>query len=246
MLTPLIAVPHSRSAFIRSLQQGTLRELPWLMWTEVQFDLSHYDNALFAQYSLNQPAHLHRAVGKRRGEYLASRLAARTALQCYGIADFFLENDADRAPVWPQGIVGSLTHTATRAVILTARADCRHHVGVDAENLLKASSAQELASMIVGETEEALLQRCEMPWAAALTLAFSLKESLYKALYPHLKQFMSFHSARVIELNGETGHALLQLTSTLDEDYPAGRVFRGYFAWQEEHVLTVVVNHSNP
>lgn len=40
-----------------------------------------------------------------------------------------------------------------------------------------------------------------LPFALALTLAFSAKESLFKALFPKVKIYMGFEWARVTELS---------------------------------------------
>jgi enterobactin synthetase component D len=43
-----------------------------------------------------------------------------------------------------------------------------------------------------------------LPFALALTLAFSAKESLFKALFPKVNTYMGFEWARVTELSEKT------------------------------------------
>lgn len=246
MLTPFIAVDYPKSDFIQQLHQSSLLDFPWLRLTEIRFDLQQYDSSLFAAYGLSLPSHLDRAVNKRRAEYLASRYAARIALQAYGVAGFVLQNDVDRSPIWPDSIVGALTHTSGRAVIITAPFESRHHVGVDVEKLIAESTARELSRMIASESEMLYLHQCDVPFATALTLAFSLKESLYKALYPRLKQFIDFHAAEVVHVDFKTGQAVLQLTECLSDELTAGRQFTGYFQQQQDEVLTIVLYKSRP
>src|SRR3569623_1114660 len=50
------------------------------------------------------------AVAKRRVEFAAGRACARRALTRLGIRDFVLKNGAARAPRWPRGVVGSISH----------------------------------------------------------------------------------------------------------------------------------------
>ncbi len=240
MLDPFIEIDPPQGDFITQLRQSTLCALPWMRLTEIRFALAHFDHSLFARYGIAPPAFLDKAVAKRRAEYLASRYAARIALSEFGIADFLLANDVDRAPRWPKGIVGSLTHTAERAVIITAPADSDYQVGVDAEKLIDPAKALELCAMIVCGSELEFLKQRGIPLALALTLAFSLKESLFKALYPVLRQFIDFHAAELIDVDITAGRATLALRHSLGEKFPAGRLFSGYFTQQQGEVLTVI------
>ena len=56
--------------------------------------------------------YLGRAVPKRIGEFAAGRLCARRGLAEFGVVDFAVEMAADRQPIWPAALVGSITHTA--------------------------------------------------------------------------------------------------------------------------------------
>lgn len=246
MLTPFISIQHQENAFIRQLRQSSFSQFTGLRLTEILFDLQYYHNDLFSYYGISLPAHLNKAVDKRRAEYLASRYAARMAMNDYGITDFTLHNDADRAPVWPASVSGSLTHTAGRAVVITALAKEGYHIGVDVEQMIAEPTAIEMSKMIVSASELNYFSQAGISLVTALTLAFSLKESLYKALYPQIKKFIDFHSAEVIHLELASGHAVLQLTGSLSEALPAGRQFNGYFQQHRGEVLTVIVDQSRP
>ena len=58
----------------------------------------------------DEQAAVSRAVEKRRAEFAAGRSLARIALTEIGHAPCAIAQ-ADRAPVWPLGIVGSITHS---------------------------------------------------------------------------------------------------------------------------------------
>jgi len=84
-------------------------------------------------------AHLDRAIDKRRREFAAGRAAARMALRQRGGPDVAIPAAADRAPVWPTGWQGSISHkdTLCAAIVtnapvmlgldLAALCDCRIH-----------------------------------------------------------------------------------------------------------------------
>ncbi|MFS2224458.1 4'-phosphopantetheinyl transferase family protein [Pantoea sp. B65] len=224
------------------MQEISLQGFPWLHLTEIRFDLHHFDDTLFALCDIDPPTHLNKAVKKRRAEYLASRYAARRALATFGIKDFLLQNDQQRAPVWPAGICGSLSHTAERAVIITAAARPQRWIGVDAERVIPTESAGELCDIIASASEQQVLKQCGLSLAQALTLTFSLKESLYKALFPLLRQFMDLHSAEIVALDGRTGRAQLRLTRDFNQQLQAGRLFNGYFQQQQDEITTWVID----
>src|SRR5277367_2552834 len=79
------------------------------------------DDAPFAGISL--PRELDRAVRARRTEFLAGRACARSALRklADGRADDAIPIGPDRAPVWPAGIVGAITHAHGFAAAAVAR-----------------------------------------------------------------------------------------------------------------------------
>ena len=73
-------------------------------------------DAALAFISEREAASIVDAVPKRRREFATARALAREGLErFFGLHDFNLLNDKDRAPIWPQGIAGSLSHSSTRA-----------------------------------------------------------------------------------------------------------------------------------
>ena len=52
-----------------------------------------------------------RAVPRRRVEFATGRLCARRAMAALGHARVSIPRAQDRVPIWPDGIVGSITHT---------------------------------------------------------------------------------------------------------------------------------------
>src|SRR3984893_9355145 len=53
-----------------------------------------------------------RAVPKRIAEFAAGRACARAALAEFGVREFALRAAPDRQPLWPEGFIGSIAHTA--------------------------------------------------------------------------------------------------------------------------------------
>jgi len=167
---------------------------PHLFWCETGFVAGdvralHHDGPL-GPASLHLPDDLTHAVPKRRSEFLAGRLMAALALRQAGLPETV--GRTGRAPVWPEGVAGSITHSKDRAI---AAVSTRYRgVGLDCEALVSTDRAMQLAATIFSETE-ARLRPDPLPFGTFFTLVFSAKEALYKALSPWLTQIPAFHDA---------------------------------------------------
>ncbi|WP_035577987.1 4'-phosphopantetheinyl transferase family protein [Halomonas sp. TG39a] len=132
------------------------------------------------------------AVEKRRAEFAAGRSAAREALAKMGYAATAIPMGKDRAPIWPFGVVGSITHTASVCLAVTASTHRVLSVGVDVENLISLDNS--LISQIAKPNEIELLS--VTPEFAALRI-FSMKEAAYKAQYMLSRTFLDFEALEV-------------------------------------------------
>ena len=143
------------------------------------------------------------AAPKRKAEHLGGRLAAAHALRDYGITSIPAIGSSGE-PLWPVGVTGSISHTATRALAVVTQSGL---TGIDGEIILADDEAEEIKDGIVSPAEDILLRHTALPFAQALTLAFSAKESLFKALFSEVQAMMGFDSARVTALD-ETSQTL--------------------------------------
>ena len=180
-----------------------------------------------------------RGVAKRQAEYLAGRLCAREALRRLCGQALTPGRDGDGVPVWPAGTVGSISHGAGRAAALVASAAHWRGLGIDLEKHLSVDRARRLAGEILTPGE--LQRAAQLPpeaFAARVTLTFSLKESLFKALYPLVLRRFYFQDAELLE--GADGHARLRLLLDLHHDWPAGSELEGRFVEADGHLLSLV------
>ena len=137
-----------------------------------------------------------RAVPRRRAEFAAGRSAARVALAQLGEPLAAIPSGPDRAPIWPRGVVGSISHAGAVAIGVAARtADSGiAALGVDVEPDRPLSP--DLIGDIADDAEIARLAPLPPP-VAALRI-FSLKEAAYKAQYPLTRQLLGFHDLRLM------------------------------------------------
>jgi 4'-phosphopantetheinyl transferase EntD len=150
----------------------------------------------------DEAAQVARAVTKRRREFAAGRHLARRALARLGsgFEDVVLLNGADRAPRWPTGVVGSITHTGAGdqgyCAVVLGRDSELVTVGIDAEEAEPLEP--ELWSFVLTADERAALEREPVESRGLLAkVVFSAKECFYKAQYPLTRQFLSFQQVRI-------------------------------------------------
>jgi 4'-phosphopantetheinyl transferase EntD len=179
-----------------------------------------------------------RAVEKRQREFAAGRSAARRALAALGIPDATLPVGPGHLPLWPEAIVGSITHCAGFCAAGVARREELRALGLDAE--VGEGLAEELVALVCRQPElVALRAQAVLPSSVAAKLVFSAKESVYKCFYPLARRFLDFHEVEV-ELALESSGAGTFVARVLGESPPSLARFSGRFARDAERVYTAV------
>jgi 4'-phosphopantetheinyl transferase EntD len=144
-----------------------------------------------------------RAHPKRIKEFAAGRACAKSALAQLGVRGFALHAAADRQPLWPDGFVGSITHTTGLCAAAVAPRSSILAIGLDSE--IVGAPTLDIWPTICRDEELAWvysLPSSEQP--AAVTLLFSAKEAFYKCQYPLVGEWLDFHDLRVQAAWGET------------------------------------------
>ncbi|POX37049.1 4'-phosphopantetheinyl transferase, partial [Streptomyces sp. Ru73] len=139
-----------------------------------------------------------RAVPKRQREFGTVRRCARDALGRLGFAPAPLLPGPDRAPRWPEGVVGALTHCDGYRAAAVARASDVLTLGLDAEPHAPVADPDTMRLVALPE------ERADLARLAALVpgtcwdrLLFSAKESVFKAWYPLARRWLDFDQARI-------------------------------------------------
>lgn len=179
------------------------------------------------------------AVNKRCAEHLAGRIAAVEALRLNGVDDYVPGIGPHQAPCWPPGFTGSITHTDSIALATVIPASHTIHsgTGLDCEMILNADNAQNIAEGVINSAEREYLQTCDLPFPLALTLAFSAKESLFKAIYRHVGHYFDFLSAEIIQItDNQMALRLLEKLGPL----PANLTFTGYWHSDAQQLMTLI------
>jgi len=121
----------------------------------------------------------------------------------FGIHDFPIEVAEDRQPVWPETLVGSITHTTGFCAAVVAERSRLRAVGLDSE--ISDSVKADLWPSICTSAEINWLRSLpELQQTRAATLIFSAKEAFYKCQYPLTRQFLTFRDV-IVEVSGWDG-----------------------------------------
>jgi len=137
----------------------------------------------------------------RRAEYLTVRDCARQALAHLGLPPTAILSDARGAPVWPEGIIGSLTHCRGYRAAAVARTSGLTALGIDAEpaEALPAGVGRRISTDAELARIAALSREDDIHWDRLL---FSAKESIYKAWYPLARVGLGFGDVDVTLKSG--------------------------------------------
>ncbi|HKR51650.1 MAG TPA: 4'-phosphopantetheinyl transferase superfamily protein [Pseudonocardiaceae bacterium] len=156
-----------------------------------------FDDPPDAMLYPQEEAVISRAVEKRRREFRTVRHCARLALRDLGLPPAAVLTGKHREPLWPPGVVGSMTHCAGYRAAVVARSRDLLTVGIDAEphqplppDVLAAIS---LADEQVQITELAALYGSSH-WDRIL---FCAKETVYKAWFPLTQRWLGFQDAAI-------------------------------------------------
>ena len=134
-----------------------------------------------------------RAVPQRRAEFTAGREAARRAMAQLGLPALAIPAGPDRAPIWPDGLIGSISHTVGLCLAIVGPAEVYRALGIDIEG--DAALDDALIPEICRPEERALLPRTGA--GAHAKRIFSAKEAAYKAHYPMVRRIFGFHGLSV-------------------------------------------------
>jgi 4'-phosphopantetheinyl transferase EntD len=142
----------------------------------------------------DEEASVDRSVEKRKLEFARGRSCARRAMALLGVEPVSIPSEAAGAPVWPAGLIGSITHCRDYCCAALASSDRWSAIGIDAEVLQPIEPGTRDLILLPAEQRHLDTLDVTIPWAAVV---FSAKEAIYKACYPLVRRWIDFHDVEV-------------------------------------------------
>lgn len=134
---------------------------------------------------------VYESVPKRKFEFAAGRRAAKRALAELGLRGAEIPMGPNRAPQWPDGTVGSISHAGQIAIAAVAFKRDIQAIGIDLE--ISGSVGATLSPLILGASEQQWLTQFaaseQAEWATAI---FCAKEAFYKFQYAASGSWLDF------------------------------------------------------
>jgi 4'-phosphopantetheinyl transferase EntD len=186
-----------------------------LMPTGVGFEVASVEDCR-AELSAEELSLIERWVSHRQREFATGRLCARRALSALGSVSGNLLPNAAGIPVWPEGVIGSISHSRGVAMAVVARSAGCPLLGLDLEKTNRLSVAA--IKRVVHPLEESFVAGDQRK----ASIIFSLKEAFYKAQFPKWRTDGNFRdlalsvdfeegSATVRQMDGRFAPELRQL-----------------------------------
>jgi 4'-phosphopantetheinyl transferase EntD len=180
---------------------------------------------------------LHPMRPRREAEFRSGRACAREALSRIGIDGWALIPATTREPQWPAEVVGSITHSGAYCAASVVRGHHCAGIGIDVEATGRVGD--ELAAAVCSRNELAALdKRGSRDRAELLTLIFSAKESVFKAVFPRQRLFLEFDD---VEIDFEAENGVFRALGRAPQlERLLGRL-EGRFAIGKAHLATTAV-----
>lgn len=180
------------------------------------------------------------AVRSRRREFECGRACAHSALRALGADDSAILMASTRAPLWPSGIVGSISHTRTIAAAVACRSTDAAGVGLDIERS-DAPLDEQVWRLMMTPAEVAQVADPIASDPRAAVLIFSAKECVYKVVAPLWGVTLN-HQDVSIRIEAEHEEFVASIRAPAAAGSPAvlngPRTLFGSFAFVDDHVVT--------
>jgi enterobactin synthetase component D len=226
-------------SFITQITPPQLTHEVDIVAVAAEFNIEEYDPTLFSTMNVKFPTSLKNSVKKRQAEFLAGRSVAKSALVQLGITNFDIEIGDNRQPLWPANILGSITHTNHTACCVLSTKDKLLGLGIDTEYMLDATTAKDIAKNILTEKEANILTLNDYNFTESCTLAFSAKESLFKALYSRVNQYFDFLDVEIVNISSASNCLTFKVLKKLSSTIKQGMKFDCFYELCNDKVHTL-------
>ena len=236
-------IPESLCGLVFEISKPILFKMPFYCYG---LDLSK-TLYLHIDQQLKPPKLIAQAHPKRQHEYFYGRILAQAVLKHHFGLDQPLTSMREHLPIWPPYVLGSISHSQNKLIV--ALSDKASYLGIDIEHWVTSEFAQESAHLILTPSEFNLWKGKAaefFDFARYVSLIFSVKESLYKAVYPTAKQYIDFLEASIVDINFKNQTLTLTFLPKIQQRYQLLEKYQGGWAVEQDYIMTWVfqAHHS--
>ena len=206
--------------------------------TLITTDIGAVSHDLYSE----EEASLAEASVKRIQEFRAGRYCATQALHSMGIENFPILRGKNREPIWPDNIVGSISHCKDIAGAVVADKHRIKSVGLDIENQKQLKLG--FAKHVCTDSERIWLESQNADFQnQALLLIFSIKEAVFKCIYQSSGVHLTFRECNTA-MQYATGEANVEITKKGLKLRP-GEVEARFYT-NDDHIFSAAMWHYLP
>ncbi|MCB1755611.1 MAG: 4'-phosphopantetheinyl transferase superfamily protein [Gammaproteobacteria bacterium] len=179
---------------------------------------------------------LQNVASKRREEFSTGRFCARKALETLKLHPEPILPGERREPLWPKGVTGSISHTGGCCLAAVSRDRRLLSLGLDVEKREPIETGVRDRVCLPEELRKLGPYRDEPEiW----TLIFSAKESVYKSLYPLVRQWIGFSQAS-LRFDFVNAGFSVEMDKSLNIAPEILQNLRGRFVFSDDFIFTCV------
>lgn len=136
------------------------------------------------------------AATERAREFAAGRLCAYAALSALGVEPTAIPMGFDRKPVWPDGIVGSISHTSGCCTAVLGKRTQFAAIGFDVERVDQVPRS--VWNLVLRPEELAAVEvLAESECRRVVASVFSAKEAFFKCQYELTHRWVGFEDVAI-------------------------------------------------
>jgi len=186
------------NGFLQEIEQAFNKAGNGLL-TAVHFveDFNHVDDEAKQfplSYISNKVNHI-----SRQQAFAAGRVLIKRCFVDLSLTHTMVTQDAYGAPIWPNGVTGSVSHTqraVITAVCFNKHTNNKVSIGIDIEQLNRVQAS--IWPTVFTQNERVFLSKTKLPdQIKVATCLFTAKESFYKAQFPLTRQFIEYEDIEV-------------------------------------------------
>lgn len=193
-----------------------------------EFDTEFFSFNVQKELSINIPDALSLSSVKRKSEFIAGRYATKIALQASQKENINKEVKIGKykQPVFPEGYLGTITHSGSIALCLLTQNKEVKFLGVDIEPIINKDDLLALEYRIYSKNEMQHFLNIGIDPYKAATCIFSAKESIFKAYFNELHNNINFQK--------------FKLTNVVNNRNSIEMIFKLYGEYQKFFTITSV------